>query len=292
VLKDGRTVAQGLPPDTPTAELVRSMVGRDLETVFPDRSSGDAGPVTLRVEHLSRPPAVVDAGFEVRAGEIVGVAGLVGAGRTELLRLIAGLDPRLGGTVEVDGQTLPSGHPRAAVRAGVGLAPEERKADGLWPAWNLVKNVTVADLQRFRTGPFVDRAGESREAARQLESLDTRPRDVRRMVTELSGGNQQKVVLARWLVRHCKVLLLDEPTRGVDVGAKAEIYRVVRTLADGGLAILMVSSELNELIGLCDRLLVMRDGHVVTELAGPSATEEEILTHAVRVSGPEPGGNG
>jgi ABC-type sugar transport system ATPase subunit len=112
------------------------------------------------------------------------------------------------------------------------------------------------------------------------------------MVTELSGGNQQKVVLARWLVRHCKVLLLDEPTRGVDVGAKAEIYRVVRTLADGGLAILMVSSELNELIGLCDRLLVMRDGHVVTELAGPSATEEEILTHAVRVSGPEPGGNG
>jgi ribose transport system ATP-binding protein len=287
VLKDGRTVARGLPPTTPTAELVRFMVGRDLEAVFPDRSDREPGPVALRVEGLRRPPAVVDATFEVRAGEIVGIAGLVGAGRTELLRLIAGLDTRQGGLVEVDGRTLPAGHPRAAVRAGVGLAPEERKADGLWPAWNLVKNVTVADLARFRTGPFVDRAGESREAARQLEVLDTRPRDVRRLVTELSGGNQQKVVLARWLLRHCKVLLLDEPTRGVDVGAKAEIYRVVRVLADGGLAIVMVSSELNELIGLCDRLLVMRDGHIVAELAGPSTTEEQILTYAVHTGGEE-----
>jgi ribose transport system ATP-binding protein len=284
VLKDGRTVASGLPPTTPPAELVKLMVGRDLEAVFPDRTPAPSEPaVALTVDGLTRGTVVRDVSLEVGRGEIVGLAGLVGAGRTEVLRLVAGLDRPDRGHVQVAGRALTLGRADLAVRAGVGMAPEERKADGIWPAWNLVKNVTVADLRRFRTGPFVDRAGEARAAAAQLDELHTQPRDVRRMITELSGGNQQKVVLARWLLRECQVLLLDEPTRGVDVGAKAEIYRVIRTLADGGLAILMVSSEINELIGLCDRLLVMRDGRIVAELDGGTTTEEEVLIHAVHV---------
>jgi ribose transport system ATP-binding protein len=284
VLKDGRTVASELPPATPAAQLVKLMVGRDLASVFPDRSDRepqDGGEPALRVEGLTRRPFTIDVSFDVKRGEIVGVAGLVGAGRTELLRLIGGLDRPEHGTVVVDGRPLPPGRPDKAVRAGVGLAPEERKADGLWGQWDLVKNVTVADLRRFRTGPFVDRSGEAKAATEQLELLNTRPLHVRRLVSEFSGGNQQKVVLARWLLRDSKVLLLDEPTRGVDVGAKAEIYRVICSLADAGLAIVMVSSELNELVGLCDRLLVLRDGNIVAELAGDTATEEQILTHAV-----------
>jgi ribose transport system ATP-binding protein len=262
--------------------LVRLMVGRDLDAVFPDRPDADAGAeVVLQVEGLSRGDIVVDATFDVRAGEIVGIAGLVGAGRTELLRLIAGLDRPTRGTVRVRGKALPAGRTDMSVRTGVGLAPEERKSDGIWKSWDLAKNVTVADLARFRTGPFVDRNKERAAATVQLDALDTRPRDVTRLITELSGGNQQKVVLARWLLRKCEVLLLDEPTRGVDVGAKADIYRVIRDLAAAGLALVIVSSELNEVIGLCDRILVMRDGTLVTELAAATATEELVLTHAV-----------
>ena len=253
VLKDGRTVASELPPTTPASELVKLMVGRELASVFPehpaDRVTDPGEEPALRVEGLTRRPFTVDVSFDVGRGEIVGIAGLVGAGRTELLRLIGGLDRPEAGTVVVDGRPLPPGRPDKAVRAGVGLAPEERKADGLWGQWDLVKNVSVADLRRFRTGPFVDRSGEAKAATRQLEELNTRPLAVRRLASEFSGGNQQKVVLARWLLRDSKVLLLDEPTRGVDVGAKAEIYRVIRSLADAGLAIVMVSSELNELVG-------------------------------------------
>jgi ribose transport system ATP-binding protein len=282
VLKDGRTVASGLDPDIDPPELVRLMVGRDLDAVFPERVDVDAGAdVVLQVEGLSRGNIVNDATFDVRAGEIVGIAGLVGAGRTELLRLIAGLDRPTRGTVRVRGKALAPGRTDKSVRTGVGLAPEERKSDGIWKSWDLAKNVTVADLARFRTGPFIDRSKERAAAAQQLDALDTRPRDVTRLITELSGGNQQKVVLARWLLRKCEVLLLDEPTRGVDVGAKADIYRVIRDLAAAGLALVIVSSELNELIGLCDRILVMRDGTLVTELAAATATEEQVLTHAV-----------
>jgi ribose transport system ATP-binding protein len=285
VLKDGRTVAGGLAPDIDPAELVRLMVGRDLDAVFPDRVDVPAdAEVVLRVDGMSRGDVVEDASFDVRAGEIVGIAGLVGAGRTELLRLIAGLDRPTRGTVSVRGRAVPAGRSDVSVRMGMGLAPEERKSDGIWKEWDLAKNVTVADLARFRTGPFVDRGRERSEAARQLEALDTRPRDVTRLVTELSGGNQQKVVLARWLLRRSEVLLLDEPTRGVDVGAKADIYRVIRDLASAGLAIVIVSSELNELIGLCDRILVMRDGRLVADLPAATATEEQVLTHAVHAA--------
>jgi len=281
VLKDGRTVASALPATTPAAELIAHMIGRDLGDLFPDTGSSVGESVALRVRGLTRRPVVDGVDLDVHAGEIVGIGGLVGAGRTELLRLIQGLDRAEAGTVEVDGVVIRPGRPDLSVRAGVGFTPEERKSQGLWPGWSLTRNVSVAALGRFRRAFLLDRRSERDDARTHLRSLATTPDDPDRLVAELSGGNQQKVVLARWLLRDCKVLLLDAPTRGVDVGAKAEIYRVIRTLADGGLALLLVSSELNELVGLCDRVLVVREGRVVAELAGDELSEEKILEEAL-----------
>jgi ribose transport system ATP-binding protein len=282
VLRDGRTVATGLPPGTSRSDLIAAMVGRRLDDVFPDRDpERTLGPVVLRVEGLTRRPAVEGISFAVREGEVLGLGGLVGAGRTELLRLIAGVDRPDAGTVTVGEHRLPPGRPDIAIRAGVGLAPEERKSQGLWPGWDLVRNVSVADLRRFRRRALLDRRGERRAAAEQLEALHTVPADPDRLVGELSGGNQQKVVLARWLLRRCRVLLLDEPTRGVDVGAKAEIYRAVQALAASGIAVVMVSSELAELVALCDRIVVLADGRATAELDGPGSAETDILAHAL-----------
>ena len=282
VLRDGRTVASGLGADTPRSELITAMVGRQFADVFPDRDpSRELGPVVLRVEGLTRRPAVHGVSFEVHEGEIVGIGGLVGAGRTELLRLIAGMDRPDGGHVTVGDRVLPPGRSDLANRAGVGLAPEERKAQGVWPGWDLVRNVSVADLRRFRRRGLLDRRAERDEAIRHLRSLHTVPDDPDRLVSELSGGNQQKVVLARWLLRHCRVLLLDEPTRGIDVEAKTEIYRVIHTLAAGGLAVVLVSSELAELVGLCDRIVVLAEGRQTAVLDAATATEAELLAHAL-----------
>jgi ribose transport system ATP-binding protein len=290
VLRDGRTVASGLPAGTPRAELIAALVGRDVAEVFPGRDdTRGLGPVVLQVEGLAGTGVGTAAAagsvtpgisFEVRAGEVLGVAGLVGAGRTELLRLVAGLDRPDTGSVTVDGAHLPPGRPDLALRAGVGLAPEERKSQGLWPFWDLARNVTVADLGRFRRRALLDRRAEREAAARHLRDLHTTPSDPRRLLGELSGGNQQKVVLARWLLRQCKVLLLDEPTRGIDVGAKAEIYRVIRSLADAGLALVLVSSELAELVALCDRILVLAEGRQTALLDTP-VTEADVLAHAL-----------
>jgi ribose transport system ATP-binding protein len=282
VLRDGRTVAASLDPATGRSALITAMVGRQFAEAFPDRDPDRRpGPVVLRAEGLSRRPAVRDVSFEVREGEILGIGGLVGAGRTEILRLVAGVDRADAGTVTVGDHPLPPGRADAAIRAGVGLAPEERKAQGLWPGWDLVRNVTVADLRRFRRRGLLDRRAERAEARRHLQSLQTTPDDPERLVSELSGGNQQKVVLARWLLRDCRVLLLDEPTRGVDVGAKAEIYRLIHRLATGGLAVVLVSSELAELAGLCDRILVVADGRTTAVLDGATATEADLLAHAL-----------
>jgi ribose transport system ATP-binding protein len=277
VLRDGQTVASGLDAKTlDPRELVRLMVGRSLEQVFPDRAQEVAEPV-LAVRNLTRKPDVYDVSFEARAGEVLGIAGLVGSGRTELLRAIYGLEPPDHGDVLVDGKPLPLGNPVTAVARGVGLAPEDRKSQGLLLGWSLTRNVTLADLGRFTRLVFLDSRAERKQAEAHLDQLNTQPPDPDRIARELSGGNQQKVVLARWLLRHCRVLLLDEPTRGVDIGAKAEIYRLIRELAANGIAVVMVSSEWEELIGMCDRILVMRDGELVGELAGGAATEEEIL---------------
>jgi ribose transport system ATP-binding protein len=280
VLSDGRTVATALPADTPQDDLVEHMVGRKVEQLYPERQKGN-GKVLLEVKGVARHPEIKPASLEVRAGEVVGIGGLVGAGRTELLRLIYGLDPTDEGEVVLDGKKLPSGRPQAAIAAGLGLAPEDRKSQGLLLEWSLANNVTLADLGPYRRGGLLSPRAERKAAAEQLRALNTKPDDPRARARELSGGNQQKVVLARWLMRHCKVLLFDEPTRGVDVGAKAEIYKLISELARSGRGVLVVSSELPELIGICSRILVMREGELVAEVPAEGATEFELLRHAV-----------
>ena len=280
VLSDGRTVATGLPADTPAGQLVEKMVGRKIEQLFPDRPIA-AGDVLLEVKGVSRAPDVRDVSFDVRAGEVLGIGGLVGAGRTELLRLIYGLDARDAGEVRVEGKALPSGRPSAAIGAGLGLAPEDRKSQGLLLDWSLAKNVTLADLGQFVRGGVIRMRDEKQAAAKQLRALGTVPDDPDRRARELSGGNQQKVVLSRWLLHECRVLMLDEPTRGVDVGSRTEIYKLIAELAGRGLGVVVVSSEFEELLGIATRILVMREGAVVAELDGESATELELLQHAV-----------
>jgi ribose transport system ATP-binding protein len=276
VLKDGKTVATGLAvKDTPTSELIRLMTGRSIEYVFPPRTTAvpaDAAPV-LEVRDLALAGAFSGVDFTVRTGEIVGLAGLVGAGRSEILETVYGARKPTSGTVTVQGKPLRGGSVPAAVSAGIGLCPEERKSQGLLLHQAIYRNITVSSLSRFSRFGMLDSRGERRRASEITTSLDVRPAGVDRLVRLLSGGNQQKVVLARWLLRECQVLLLDEPTRGVDVGARTEIYALVRTLADSGVAVVVVSSEVEEVLGLADRVLVVREGRVVHE--GPAAEIDE-----------------
>ena len=280
VLAEGRTTATGIAPDTPTDELVSLMIGRRVEQLYPERATS-SGRVVLEARGLRGLPAVSEASLTVHAGEVVGLGGLIGAGRSELLGLIYGLEVPQAGEVVVDGKPLPPGSPAASIRAGLGLAPEDRKSQGLVLDWSLAKNASLADLQSFTRGGLIDIRKEREVVGDQLRALKTVPDDPDRIVRMLSGGNQQKVVLARWLLRECKVLLLDEPTRGVDVPTKAEIYRLITDLAKAGLGVLVVSSELEELVGICTRILVMRNGEIVAEVDGRTATEAELLRHAV-----------
>ena len=279
VLKDGRTVATGLAAkETPTRELIRLMTGREIEYVFPDRTplESDADTV-LEVDSLALAGTFSGVSFTVRAGEIVGLAGLVGSGRSEILESIYGARRPTSGTVAVDGRRLRAGSVNAAVRSGVGLAPEERKSQGLLLDQAVYRNITLSSLSRFASAGFLDRAAE-RTAARELTTaLDVRPSGVDRPVRTLSGGNQQKVVLARWLMRDCRVLLLDEPTRGVDVGARSEIYSLVRSLSARGVAVVVVSSEVEEVLGLADRVLVVSEGQVVHEGPAQEIDEHKVL---------------
>jgi ribose transport system ATP-binding protein len=280
VLKDGRTVGTGLDArTTPTADLVALMAGRKVETVFGPRHDGHADRTkqALVVDGLARDGEFEDVGFTVHAGEVVGIAGLVGSGRSELLETIFGARKADRGTVAVQGKPLTPGNVRAAVKAGVGLAPEERKSQGLLLDLPVVHNVTLASLGRYSKLGFTERGRELDDAGASLRRLDLRPADPRRIVRTLSGGNQQKAVLARWLVRGCKVLLLDEPTRGVDVGARAELYRLIDELAASGVAIVLVSSEIPEVLGLSDRVLVLREGRVLADRPSAGLTEAEVL---------------
>lgn len=272
VLKDGRTVARNLPArTTPTADVIRLMTGRTLEYVFPP-SAGGIGEVVLEVEGLGRGTEFGGVSFTVRAGEVVGLAGLVGSGRSEILETIYGARRADTGEVRVRGRTLPRGVP-AAVRAGLGLCPEERKTQALLLDEPVMRNVSLPALRRFARGGFLGGEAELADAGVVTAQLDVRPADPRRPARTLSGGNQQKVVLARWLLHGCTVLLLDEPTRGVDVGARSEIYALVRRLAGEGVAVVLVSSEVPEVLGLADRVLVVREGRIVH--AGPATELDE-----------------
>ncbi|WP_420803255.1 sugar ABC transporter ATP-binding protein [Streptomyces spiramyceticus] len=280
VLKDGRAVAVGLPAkSTPTREVVALMTGRDVEYVFPERPAGgpSAAEPVLRVEGLARDGEFEALDLDVRPGEIVGLAGLVGSGRSEVLETIYGARKPSAGRVLVEGRPLRPGSVRAAVRAGIGLAPEERKAQGLLMLESVTRNVSVSTLSRFSRGGWLDRTAERKAARKATRELSLRPDNPDARIRTLSGGNQQKAVLARWLLRGCRVLLLDEPTRGVDVGARAELYAVIRRLADDGLAVLLVSSEVPEVLGLADRVLVLREGRVVHAAPARELDEHRVL---------------
>ncbi|MEP6695838.1 MAG: sugar ABC transporter ATP-binding protein [Pseudonocardiales bacterium] len=298
VLKDGRTSAVNLPAlTTRTDELVTRMTGRTIEYVFPPRPKGTGQadlPPLLEVVGLSRHGEFADVSLSVRAGEIVGIAGLVGSGRSELLETICGARKSQAGEVRLDGRKLPPGRVPSSVRAGLGLAPEERKSQALILEDKIYRNVTLATFARYATGGLTRASSERAAATRIAEELALQPRGVGRPVKTLSGGNQQKVVLGRWLLdpssgssapngrrEHTsggtRLLLLDEPTRGVDVGARADLYRVIRRLADNGMGVLMVSSEVPEVLGLADRVLIMREGRVLREAPAGELDEETVL---------------
>ena len=278
VLRDGAVVGAVDLAETTPERVVAMMVGRELDARR-HRSHATAEPV-LRVEALSGGP-VRDVSFTLHRGEILGVSGLVGAGRTELMRLIAGADRPVAGRVEIDGRAVAQGRPRAAIRAGLGYLPEERHRDGIVRGRSVASNLALPSMARFAPRGIV-RAGVVRETAvRILSGLKLRPLDVDRAIGTFSGGNQQKAIVGRWLAAEARVLLFDEPTRGVDVGAKAEIHALIEGLAEEGRAIVVVSSEMPELIRLADRVLVMRDGRIAAELARGEITEGSLAAHAV-----------
>ncbi|GIF00133.1 sugar ABC transporter ATP-binding protein [Paractinoplanes rishiriensis] len=276
VLKDGRTTAANLPArTTPTRELVGKMTGRSIEYVFPPRTAKDLADPILVVEGLTRAGEFADASLTVAPGEIVGIAGLVGSGRSELLETIFGARPADAGTVTLDGHRITG--VGAAVSRGMGMAPEERKSQALLLDEPVYKNMTLASFAGFARGGFTAAKDERAAALRTADSLELRPRDVDRPARTLSGGNQQKVVVGRWLLGKTRLLLLDEPTRGVDVGARAELYQVIHGLAADGVGVLLVSSEVPEVLGLADRVLVMREGHLIHEAPADELDEDTVL---------------
>jgi ribose transport system ATP-binding protein len=279
VIKDGRTTATGLPvATTPTAELIRLMTGRDIENVFPAAVPiAENAPEVLRVDDLGVRGVFEPVSFGVRAGEVFGIAGLVGSGRSEMLEAIYGALRPTSGTVAVRGTTLRPGSVPGAVASGIGLSPEERKSQGLILEQPIYRNVTLSSFGRFARGFFLNERLERSTARTQLEALELRPADPDRAVGLLSGGNQQKVMLARWLVHGTTVLLLDEPTRGVDVGARAEIYSLIRALSAAGTAIVVVSSEIEEVLGLADRVLVLADGETLDIVGADQIDESGVL---------------
>jgi ribose transport system ATP-binding protein len=280
VLRDGWFVDE-VPATTPESELVRLMVGRDIADQFPRRAA-EAQDTVLEVRGLTRAGAFEDVSFTIRAGEVVGLAGLVGAGRTEVVRAIAGADPYDSGEVLVRGRPVPKHDVARAVAAGVGHVPEDRKAQGLVLGAPIAENLGYATLRSSGRFGLVNRAGQRRGATRVAEQLRIRMAGLDQPVRSLSGGNQQKVVFGRWALAGSDVLLLDEPTRGVDVGAKVEIYELVNQITRGGGAVLLVSSELLEVIGMSDRVLVMAYGRLVGELPAADATQDAVMSLAVK----------
>jgi ABC-type sugar transport system ATPase subunit len=280
VLRDGQVRGTVQTADTTEREVLRLMVGRDLEAQFV-RAPADKGDVVLRASAIAS-GRVAGVDLEVRAGEVVGVGGLVGSGRTTLLEAIYGLVPR-SGEVSVSGQAVRGGDPRAAIAAGVGLVPEDRRSAGLALEQSVRENASMVLTGSRRLTRAAAAAEEQRIVRLLYDRLGLKAASPKSAVHTLSGGNQQKVVLGRWLAHEPRVLLLDEPTRGIDVGAKREIYDVIHALAQSGAAIVLVSSEMPELLGLCDRILVLRDGRPAGEFARGASEEELVAAMAATV---------
>jgi ribose transport system ATP-binding protein len=282
VLRDGKVVETREARDFPADEIVRAMVGRRLEAHFPELPPiADDAAIRLEVRNLSRAPAVNDVSFSVHAGEIVALAGLVGAGRTEIVRAIAGADRRDSGVVLIDGTAVHPDNVADAIDGGIAFITEDRKSQGLVLGMSVRENVTLAHLAAFVDRDLlIDVARERAATNRMIDELRIRTPGTEQLVRNLSGGTQQKVVLAKWLLGSARVFLFDEPTRGIDVGAKAEIYKIMLDLAVRGAAIVMVSSDLPEALGMAHRVLVVRGGRIAAEFSRAQASPDKVIAVA------------
>lgn len=283
VMRDGRHVLTRPIEELTIPSVIRAMVGRDMDALFPKMPS-DPGRVVLKVDRLTREGVFTDVSFEVRAGEIVALAGLVGAGRTEVARAIFGIDRWDTGSVEIDGRKLPPGSPTAAMAVGVGLVPEDRRQQGLVMDFSVERNIALASLDRLKRGGLILPGVERRFAKDWALRLQLKYGKLTNPVWTLSGGNQQKAVLAKWLARKPRLLIVDEPTRGIDVGTKAEVHRLLSELAAQGVAVLMISSELPEVLGMADRIVVLFEGRVMREFTRAEADEDAIMHAATGMS--------
>jgi ribose transport system ATP-binding protein len=279
ILRDGQAVYTGRWGEIDTDRIIRHMAGRELKEIFPPRKA-EIGAVKLRVTGLTSPPKFENVSFEARAGEVVGIAGLAGAGRTELVEAIFGAHPAASGEITLNGEKADATHPGQSVSRGLSLLTEDRKRTGLCLNLSLATNITLANVSALISGGRLQRKVEIGAATDFIKKLSIRPPSPMKPVGRLSGGNQQKSLLARWLFANSQVFLLDEPTRGVDVAARSEIYREINELAEAGAAVVMVSSDLPELLGMADRILVMRRGRIVAELNAENTSQEEVLKYA------------
>lgn len=283
VLRDGRRLGTYATVETSPGEVVRLMVGRELSATFVPRK-GETGEELLRVQGLSKAGAFHDIDLTLRRGEIVGLAGLRGSGRGELARILAGVNRPTAGAVRIDGKPASLASVAAAVELGIAYLPEERARDGLFPEISIEDNMIVTALKRFSRFGLIDPGKKTSVAKAYVSRLDIRAAGVKQPVARLSGGNQQKVLLAKWLVTEPRILLVHEPTKGIDIGAKHEIHLLLRDLADGGAGIVVISAEIPELIRLCDRIVVMHEGRITGEVAAQAASEEAIMALASGLS--------
>jgi len=279
IMRDGKFVLTAPTKELDVDTIIRSMIGRDLGEMY-QKTGTVPGEVVLAVDRLTRENVFYDVSFNVRRGEVVALAGLVGAGRTEVARAIFGIDRRTSGSVRLLGKALPNGEPAAAMAAGIAFVPEDRRQQGLVMDLAIDHNVALASLHRLSKAGLIFRAAERRLAVTWAERLRLKYGRLRDTVSTLSGGNQQKVVLGKWLARSPSLLIIDEPTRGIDVGTKAEVHRIIDQLAAEGMAVLMISSELPEVLGVADRVLVIHEGRLTGEFARADATEDKIMRAA------------
>lgn len=283
VMRDGCYVGTLITKDCTKEDIINMMVGRVIyEEPKATSMVPEGAPVVLKVEHLNAGRMVQDVSFELRKGEILGFAGLMGAGRTETARAIFGADPKESGDIYVNGELVTIKSPEDAVKHSIGYLSEDRKRFGVVVQKTVTENSTMATLERYMKGPFINKKSEKEATVEFVDKLNIKTPSVDQLVVNLSGGNQQKVVLAKWLVRNCDILVFDEPTRGIDVGAKSEIYKLMNKLAEDGKSIIMISSELQEILRMSDRVLVMCEGKKTGELSIENATQEAIMDLATR----------
>lgn len=281
IMRDGATVHTCRIDEIDTAQVVRWMVGRDLTEMYPKVPS-QVGDLVLQVRNLTSAGQFEDISFDVRAGEIVGLAGLVGSGRSEVVRAIFGVDHYDSGSVQMFGSALPAHDPSAAMARGIALVPEDRRLEGLFMPSSISRNIAMTRLRQLSRRGFLRNRSERALATDWAARMQVKFSDLEAPVQQLSGGNQQKVVLGKWLATAPRLLIVDEPTRGIDVGTKAEVHRLLSTEASQGMAVLMISSELPEVLGMADRIIVMREGRITAELTRAEATQERIMLAATR----------